>query len=246
MAIRCKGGAAALAIAVMACIVILPSLALAEDGACGGVLDGVQEIASARIAATEARTYFVLSRTDKTPSCPSTAPQCRAKAFLVPGDEVLVGAVAGSFRCATFRAPGGAETDGYLPEAALSLLPPAEVKPSDFVGSWRRDREASLKLELADGGQAISIDGEATFGALDPDRVKRGNVHVGELSDKSPVKGNMLVVGEGYDGSEAPHLTADYDCRVRLRLFGRYLVVEDNSTCGGAGVTFTGIYTRAK
>jgi hypothetical protein len=31
-----------------------------------------------------------------------------------------------------------------------------------------------------------------------------------------------------------------------LELYGRYLVVEDDGTCGGDGVSFTGIYVRVK
>jgi hypothetical protein len=36
------------------------------------------------------------------------------------------------------------------------------------------------------------------------------------------------------------------DCRARLRLFGPYLAIEDNTGCGGMNVTFTGVYTRRR
>jgi hypothetical protein len=35
-------------------------------------------------------------------------------------------------------------------------------------------------------------------------------------------------------------------CRVRMQRIERSLLVEDNSGCGGAGVTFTGLYRRKK
>lgn len=35
-------------------------------------------------------------------------------------------------------------------------------------------------------------------------------------------------------------------CRVRLQRIGPWLLAVDNSGCGGAGVTFTGLYRRKK
>jgi hypothetical protein len=33
-------------------------------------------------------------------------------------------------------------------------------------------------------------------------------------------------------------------CHVRMQRIGPWLLVEDNGGCGGAGVTFTGLYRR--
>jgi hypothetical protein len=45
------------------------------------------------------------------------------------------------------------------------------------------------------------------------------------------------MVGEAtkpyYQGGE-------YDCRVRMRRFANYLLVEDNHICGGVNASFTG------
>ena len=35
-----------------------------------------------------------------------------------------------------------------------------------------------------------------------------------------------------------------YDCAVRLRQLGPYLFAVDNQNCGGANVSFTGLYRR--
>jgi hypothetical protein len=35
-----------------------------------------------------------------------------------------------------------------------------------------------------------------------------------------------------------------YDCAVRLRQLGPYLFAADNQYCGGANVSFTGLYRR--
>ena len=237
------------------CALGWPSLAVAGT-VCYGVLGGssdpesialVESIASARIIGPSVRVYFVLGQSDKTPTCPSMAPECRARAFLVPGNDVLIGSSSNGFHCATYRSSTGVETGGYLPAAAIALPLRAEVKPVDWVGTWRRDRDANIKLTLAAGGQAITVDGDATWGSFDPQRVKRGAVHEGNLDETAVPHGNLIALGQGYDGSSSPlDKTAITDCLVRLRLFGRYLVVEDNQSCGGANVSFTGVYTRMK
>lgn len=235
-------------LALAACALGWPSMALA-DANCDGVLSDrdPESIALARIVGPSARAYFVIGHSDKTPpACPSMAPECRARAFLVPGNDVLVGSSSNGFQCATYRSPAGVETGGYLPAAAIALSPRAEVKPADWVGTWRRDREASIKLTLAKGGQAITVDGDATFGAFDPERIKRGTVNTGTLAETAIPHGNLIALGEGYDGSSRPDVPDITDCLARLRLFGNYLVVEDNLSCGGLNVSFTGVYTRVK
>ena len=46
------------------------------------------------------------------------------------------------------------------------------------------------------------------------------------------------------DGSTPFEAEDQGECRVRMQRFGPWLMVEDNSGCGGAGVTFTGLYHR--
>ena len=218
-------------------------------GVCSDALGGEPAVplAMARIVGPSPRSYFVQSESPKTPDCPSTAAQCRARAFVVPGDDlVVVGGPVAGFRCAVYRSASGAETTGFLPEAALAISRDVEIKPEAFVGEWRRDDEASITLALAKGGRAITVDGAATYGGSDPERVKRGDVNAGELSGTVEPQGNSLALGDGYDGVGAPMPTDNFDCRARLRLFGRYLAVEDNSACGGMNVTFSGFYTRTK
>jgi hypothetical protein len=45
-------------------------------------------------------------------------------------------------------------------------------------------------------------------------------------------QGNLIAIGSNYDGTIAPGLTGESGCQVRLRLFGRYLAVDDNGGCG--------------
>ncbi|WP_426615040.1 hypothetical protein [Bradyrhizobium sp. McL0616] len=38
----------------------------------------------------------------------------------------------------------------------------------------------------------------------------------------------------------------DSGCGVRMRRIGPFLLVQDNGDCGGAGVSFTGLYRRSR
>ena len=222
--------------------------ALAADaGICSGVDESGDSAAFrvGRVVAAGPRVNFVASAGDgaNTKACPSTNAVCRRNGFVVPGDGVLVDRVEGAYACATFVSPRGVATGGWLPAAALDLKPAPAPKPVDWAGSWKRV-EADIVLRVA--GADIVAKGDATYGSLDPQRVKRGGVNIGEFAGRARPRGNMLATGEGYDGSKAPaEVEKADDCLVRMRLAGAWLVVEDNRRCGGNNVSFTGVYTRA-
>lgn len=230
----------ALAMAAMA----LP--ASAADVRCDGVSEAsvAPPLQLARIAGKAARVNFVSNsgETPATKSCPSAAPACRRAAFVVPGDTVLVDGIEGAYACATFVSPRGAETSGWLPASALEFRPAAaSTAVADWTGEWRRI-EATIKLKPA--GDSVEADGEASWGSLDPQRVARGGVNTGEFGGSSRPRGNMLAFGEGYSGDRAPEDKGN-ECHVRLRLFGPYILAEDNMRCGGMNVSFRGIFARA-
>jgi hypothetical protein len=169
-------------------------------------------VALARVVASEARVNFIAGRSERTPACPSAERGCRLRAYLVPGDEVLVDTADGPYVCTFFKSKGGTETRGWLPRAAVQIA---------------RSEPAALR-------------------SRDPQRVKRGGVHVGELSGRGRPRGQMLALGWDPDRAGFPRSKdqAPDSCAAKLDLYGRYLVVEDNRGCGGSNVSFTGIYVR--
>jgi hypothetical protein len=238
--------------AVLIAGVVSPSFA-ADELNC----DGIDEAADsssfkvARVRAGSARVNFVNgprsfsgtpAENDKRKSCPSVSAVCRDKSYVVPGNFVLTREDARGFVCATYVSPRGNATSGWLPTSSLEpLAPPSEPKLADWTGAWKRT-EADISIKAKDG--KLSAEGSATWGGSDPYRVKNGGVHDGGFDGVAVPRGNVLAIGEGYDGVESPKETPKYDCHVRLRLYGRYLVVEDNKSCGGANVSFTGVYSR--
>jgi hypothetical protein len=204
--------------------------------------------ALARVVTKEARVNFIAGRSERTPACPSAESACRRKAYLVPGDEVLMGAADGPYVCALFKSQRATETTGWLPRTALEVVPPEPAPARQWDGKWQRDREAQIVIRSRHDD--VQVSGNAIWGSHDLQRVSRGAIHVGVLNGKGRPRGQTLALAIGYDpersGIPPTPAEARGDCAARLELFGRYLLVEDNGACGGINVSFTGIYVRAK
>jgi hypothetical protein len=183
-------------------------------------------------------------------SCPSAAAICAGKAFVMPGDALIVTATSGDYVCATFtdRAPKAVFTSGWLPRAALTAAVAPTKARADWIGVWRSGAEREIRVKPA-AHDRIIVAGEATYGARDPGRVKRGAVNSGEI--EAVVAIHDGVAGFTMDGETTKPVDADLGegndaCRVRLWRLGPYLVAGDNMLCGGMNVTFTGVYRRMK
>jgi hypothetical protein len=200
----------------------------------------------ARIVAKEARVNFIAGLSKPKSACPAAESACRLRAYVVPGDEVLVDATDGPYVCAFFKSQGGTETRGWLPRAALQIVPPEPAPARQWDGKWRRDREAQIVITSHEDD--VEVSGNAVWGSYDPQRVRRGAIHVGDLNGKARPRGQVLAIGYDPDRSAFPSAkdAAPEDCAAKLELHGRYLVVEDNRGCGGLNVSFTGIYVRVK
>jgi hypothetical protein len=213
-----------------AALALVSAPALAADANCFGAefADGPR-LEIARIKPGAARVNFIRNGD----ACPSDAAACRDKAFLAPGDLVVRGRKSGGFVCADFLTGKNARS-GWLPEAALEPAPLA-TKPQDWRGDWKRV-EAGINITLDAKGN-LNAKGEATFGALDPARVKRGAVNMGDFT-------GALELAEGHATFANKNVADDYSCLVRMARAGAFLFVQDNRQCGGNNVSFTGLYRR--
>src|SRR5919204_6584616 len=100
---------------VLPAAVMLASLVgAAHPGPAGCELN---KVAPARVVTEEPRLHFVASGGERTSGCPSAASACRLRAYVMPGDEVLVDLTDAAYVCAFFKSQGGTETRGWLPRA---------------------------------------------------------------------------------------------------------------------------------
>ena len=132
----------------------LPAIALA-CGVAAAHADPVgceqNKVALARVVATEARVNFIAGGSERKPACPSAESGCRLKAYLVPGDEVLVDTADGPYVCTFFKSQGGTETRGWLPRAAVQIAPSEPAPQRQWDGKWQRDRDAQDPHQIQSG-----------------------------------------------------------------------------------------------
>ena len=96
----------------------------------------------------------------------------------------------------------------------------------------RRLVQASLSLLawslLQTSPASAQLKGEATWGS-------GSRTHTGELDYDAKPSADKMKFGDGTD---------ELDCQVTMQLVGKHLVVGDNLHCGGANVSFSGVYQK--
>jgi hypothetical protein len=208
-------------------------------GACDDLLDFESSVTAATVRAS-ARVYFHQGDGDRS-GCPATSAVCRTRAFVVSGDAVLVQSKDGAFACASFVDRWGRQTGGWLLTSALASTPP-DPNPQ-WLGSWTSGPEKRIVITRDKGG--IEVSGDATWGASDPERARGGGVNEGEFGASLKPRGPDIAFTLDHNSEVLPYEAGgENDCRLRLSRRGPYLLVYDNVRCGGANVTFSGIYRR--
>ena len=224
--------------------IFLTLFSVAAHGALLSCDDASKQVVLARVVTTQARINFVAGSDKRKPACPSPESACKLKAFLVPGDQVLMNRGEGAYVCATFKAQNGVVTRGFLLREALQVVPPEQTSAQKWDGKWLRDSEAQIVIESS--GDEVKVSGTASWGGSDPERVKMGAVNTGELEGSGKLRGKVLAIGYDPDRSAfpPPEDQAPDICAAQLELYGPYLMVEDNGRCGGLNVSFTGLYVH--
>ena len=188
----------------------------------GAFASDAKEFKLARVEGSRGtRAYFY----GEDEGCPAPNVKCRQKAYVVPGDEVVVSRTFGDFLCAWYQPARGYETTGWVRADQLNVIgadpnPP----PARWVGEWEL-HENSLTIRRDAKTGKLSVEGSAIWHGLGD------NVHVGEVNAGAAPNGNTLTL-------------EDDICKLTLRLVGDFLVADDNGECGGVNVTFDGVYRR--
>ncbi len=143
--------------------------------------------------------------------------------------------------CALFASERGSITTGWVERRAIKSLEQPAITAEDWLGKWKAI-EQDIEIKRLDG--QLSLTGLATWGAFDPARVARGDVHDGAFTAKIPFSGADLTFTDGQGLTLADADPDPTTCRVHLSRRGPYLAATDNGQCGGLNVTFTGVYRR--
>lgn len=216
----------------------------AQAGCSGADVDftaGSSRVATVRDGA--GRTYFVQDAdAGQAPGCPNATAACRARAYVVPGDVVLLAQAQGDYICGAVINAQGFNTVGWLPSAALAPAPERTPGGDDWIGHWMQ-LESDIVVTRGKSGE-LAFKGQATWGGSDPERVRRGAVNTGEFSAEARPDNGTVAFTVGDDRTLPYEAGDETDCRVRMARRGPYLVVRDNTMCGGMNVSFSGSHIK--
>jgi hypothetical protein len=212
-------------------------------GDCLGVdFDSAHPVTIARITADKPRAYFIKSAYDDA-ACPADTAACQQKAYLIPGDLVLLGKTFsdqghGSYTCVAYEKASDRKvrwTNGWMPSASLVKVQPSPApQRADWLGKWSH-AAGDIAITAGKNG-AVSIQGEGFYQGAQ-------NVQTGELDAVAKPDNGVLQFAD--DGSVPFDKAKDNaECLVRMQRVAELLVVEDNGGCGGVSVSFTGFYKR--
>lgn len=166
---------------------------------------------------------------DDRDDCPKNK-NCRLKSYLIPTDEVIVSRTYGDFACVWFQPRTGSETVGWIELAKLEWISAKKIPaPTDWLGDWRF-YDNSIRISKSKTRGFFDVKGNAFWKGLGD------NIHIGELDHRAKPSENKLKLGEKE--------TDEYACKVSMQLVGKYLIVADNLNCGGANVSFSGVYRK--
>ena len=150
----------------------------------------------------------------------------------------------GAFACVDFIDAKRIPHSGWLPTGAVDREVTSPPTLTDWSGAWS-EIKARIRLKPSSKAGALSISGEATWGGLDPERIKSGAVHIGSIEGVAAPVGGPSVSPWGITTQRCPSTRGkDTDCKVWMRRLGPCLLVSDNENCGRANVSFQGVYTR--
>lgn len=174
-----------------------------------------------------ARSFFYGDDSDK---CPGSV-NCRSKSYVVSGDTVITNRTRGEYVCAWFAPSDGAPTVGWLKASDLdSPMMLTDASEKVWTGEWKY-AENHITLAPAKLPDTLTVKGKAFWKGLGD------NIHIGELDGVAKYSDGKLEYSEG---------TGEYDCRANMQLAaGSFLIVADNLNCGGANVSFSGIYRKS-
>ena len=168
---------------------------------------------------------------DSEADCPPSE-TCRDKAFVVPGDKLVVSRIYKGFVCSWYIPTKGLPTVGWIKLGNVDIVDAPAAPP---LSAWRGDwAYADDRITFTDNKLKgnLNVTGEAYWKGLGD------NVHEGGLDGRAEPIGRILKLNEADPDKHA--------CKVTMQLIGNFLVVKDNMNCGGANVSFSGVYRKKK
>lgn len=174
---------------------------------------------------------YLLSDIDGCPLHPSRGQSCRKRYFIRPGSPVAILPSAMPGLACVLGPSNPGQPAGWLPQARVRTPPLDRAPPlAAWTGTWRSGDDTVVLTAARDG--RLSVHGRAYWpGHGIPPQ------HTGKLSGTAQPEGNRITFAD-----EDPTI-----CVAKLELLGpALLAANDNGRCGGANVSFGGVYTHVR
>lgn len=167
---------------------------------------------------------------DDAQGCPWEGNKCATKAYVVPGDTVIISRVRKGFACAFYPSSGGG-TAGWLATRQINLTRvDTRPDPARWLGEW--SSEGNPTVRFTSTLNRVHVTGKAYWPGPEGTHDYH-TVHEGEIDGPVEITGHTGHYGED-----------ENLCEVSFTLLGDYLLAGDNANCGGANVRFSGVYRR--
>jgi hypothetical protein len=143
---------------------------------------------------------------------------------LKTGDPVVVNRVEGDWTCGYLVGRKGSGP-GWVQSRDIRLVDSDPNPPlTAWTGTWVQG-ENRIRIQSSKIPGKLALHGEAYWHGFGD------NVHSGEFSGDAIPLGNHLHV-------------EDDSCKIDLALMGKYILANDNNSCGGLNVRFWGVWKR--
>jgi hypothetical protein len=197
-----------------------------EDMCRNGLFPSQRDFHLAAVSGTTPKLYFF----NDWDGCPQKGASCQTKAYVVPGDRLLLGKTHGEWTCAWYQGKSR-ETVGWVRRSDLVVQPETAVQTGDWLGKWKQVYKGPGRIGVSRAGDVLHANGETRW-------IGQNTENFGDLSGALKLAGRHARLDPAA-GEEA------FGCGADMVRIGDFLIVHDNGQCGGLNVRFDGLYVRA-
>jgi hypothetical protein len=155
-------------------------------------------------------------------ACPENE-VCKTKSYVIKGDLVIVAYKYGDFICSWYPRKEGPEWLSLSDVKFLSSDNDSTV--FDWVGKWSQGKDINFTLSRTNKPDELKVSAYACCVGY--------SMNFGEIEATSKINGNKVVFHDEV-----------MDCTFSLMLLDQVILAKDNNQCGGANVSFSGLYNR--
>lgn len=166
--------------------------------------------------------------------CPATSTNCIDKynKKVILNSELILGKSYKNFVC-VYAVKN--QSSGWLPMDSIVRVESSNFSLEKLIGIWIADYS---KINIKKHGLEVSVSGTSRWDGLIDDNGNRIE-NIGQFHGTTLLSNIQTGKFEIYDN--------EIDCRVKFNFVdNKYLIVSDNSNCGGMNVRFDGVFKKNK